>query len=397
MSANGGVEVRSASMRIQFAYCGKQHRETLYLEDKALPPTPANIKYARRIATEIRKKISNGEFVYADYFPHSPLAQASLPGVTMLFDVMDDWHELLELKPSTKRQYGTRLTRFWMKHLKNVPVDKVRHSDILKALKCGTWTSGKSRNNELSMIRQVFEFARKDGLISENPCDGIDRAGYQAPKPDPFSLLEAEAIITGLADKHGDQVANFVQFMFFTGLRTSEGIALRWSNIDFIKQEMLIDAAKVYDEESNTTKTYAARKVRLNSRAIEALQRQKAYTFVGGDTVFHDPKTGYPWAYSRITDVRSFWATTLKHLGIRYRRPYNMRHTYATIGLMSGANPGFLAKQLGHSLKMFFSVYADWIDGADNEREMDKIEVMLQRTPSNTGPSLLPNSCSNHV
>ncbi|SNS59923.1 hypothetical protein SAMN06265795_10481 [Noviherbaspirillum humi] len=26
-------------------------------------------------------------------------------------------------------------------------------------------------------------------------------------------------------------------------------------------------------------------------------------------------------------------------LGIRYRRPYNTRHTYATVGLMSGANP----------------------------------------------------------
>jgi integrase len=46
---------------------------------------------------------------------------------------------------------------------------------------------------------------------------------------------------------------------------------------------------------------------------------------------------------------------------------------------MSGANPTFLAKQLGHSLEMFFNVYADWINGRDDEREMAKIEAVLGR------------------
>ncbi|ELX12978.1 phage integrase-like catalytic core domain-containing protein [Janthinobacterium sp. HH01] len=48
-----------------------------------------------------------------------------------------------------------------------------------------------------------------------------------------------------------------------------------------------------------------------------------------------------------------------------------MRHTYATIGLMSGAKPGFLAKQLGHGLRMFFTVYAKWISSSDDDLEME--------------------------
>ncbi|WP_395827425.1 hypothetical protein [Collimonas sp.] len=46
---------------------------------------------------------------------------------------------------------------------------------------------------------------------------------------------------------------------------------------------------------------------------------------------------------------------------------------------MSGARPAFLAKQLGHSLRMFFEVYADWINGSDDDREMDKIEESLSK------------------
>jgi integrase len=166
---------------------------------------------------------------------------------------------------------------------------------------------------------------------------------------------------------------------FFTGLRTSEAISLKWGGVDFAKKEFKVDGANVYDEETDTTKTGVERTVKLNSLALEALTRQKAHTFLAGGHIFHDPKTGDPWAYSKITDVRGHWQTTLKRCGIRYRRPYNMHRTYATAGLMAGANPAFLSKQLGHSLKMFFNVYADWINGNDNDREMAKIEASLHR------------------
>jgi len=119
--------------------------------------------------------------------------------------------------------------------------------------------------------------------------------------------------------------------------------------------------------------------------AMEALQRQKAHTYLAGAHVFHDPKTAEAWTYVKITDIRSFWQATLKKTGIRYRRPYNMRHTYATMGLMSGVKPGFMAGQLGHSLRMFFTVYAKWISGSDDDREMAKLEQAISTAGENPG------------
>jgi integrase len=117
-----------------------------------------------------------------------------------LFDVFDRWLRVHELKPSTRSQYRTRINSFWKSHLKNAPVDQVRHSDILEALSAGTWKSAKSRNNELSMIRGPFELAKRDKHIAENPCDGIEFKDVQQPSPDPFSQDEVGEILGHLAN-----------------------------------------------------------------------------------------------------------------------------------------------------------------------------------------------------
>jgi integrase len=79
----------------------------------------------------------------------------------------------------------------------------------------------------------------------------------------------------------------------------------------------------------------------------------------------------------------------LKRLGIRYRRPYNMRHSYATAMLMAGMTPAFCAKQLGHSVEVFLTTYSRWIDGSQNDLEMGRLESAL------SSPKL-PQTQANH-
>jgi integrase len=78
--------------------------------------------------------------------------------------------------------------------------------------------------------------------------------------------------------------------------------------------------------------------------------------------------------------------TTLKRLGIRYRRPYNMRHSYATAMLMAGMAPGFCGKQLGHSVEQFHKTYARWLDGEQNDLEMARLDVSLFEKAPSAGP-----------
>ncbi len=57
------------------------------------------------------------------------------------------------------------------------------------------------------------------------------------------------------------------------------------------------------------------------------------------------------------------WSTIrISYLGLKRRRPYQTRHTTATLWLAAGENPEWIAKQLGHSTtKMLFEVYSRYV------------------------------------
>jgi len=99
---------------------------------------------------------------------------------------------------------------------------------------------------------------------------------------------------------------------------------------------------------------------------MAALAVMKKHTFLKGPdaTIFADPG-GRPWTTDR-KQREEFFYPVLKALGIRRRRAFNTRHTYATVGLMAGVNHAYIAQQLGHKDRsMLLQHDAERIDGAD--------------------------------
>jgi integrase len=223
----------------------------------------------------------------------------------------------------------------------------------------------------------ALQLAVRDRVIGSNPIDGLEAAPHQRPDPDPFTLEEADAIIAGLALHYDEQIARYFGAKFFTGLRTSESLAQRWDWIDWRAKTMGVSEAVVLGEHKDRTKTNTVRHVQLNSRAMAYLKDQKAATFLQPHgLIFVDPRTG-----ERFTDDEPpremWWRPCLKRLGIRYRSPYETRHTYATMMLMQGVAPAFAARQMGHSVEMFLRTYARWLDGGQNAVEMAKLEALF--------------------
>ena len=74
------------------------------------------------------------------------------------------------------------------------------------------------------------------------------------------------------------------------------------------------------------------------------------------------------------------WYPLLRHLDLRRRRPYQTRHTAATLWLSTGESPEWIARQLGHTTtEMLFRVYSRFRpnltrqDGAAFERLLNSI------------------------
>lgn len=104
----------------------------------------------------------------------------------------------------------------------------------------------------------------------------------------------------------------------------------------------------------NRTKTKRARKVLLNDQALHALEKPRPLTEARSDDVFAPSGTDDRSALfiRPETSQQRYWLAALRTLCFRHRRLYDTRHTYATMCLVAGMNPAFIAAQLGHSVQV---------------------------------------------
>lgn len=152
-----------------------------------------------------------------------------------------------------------------------------------------------------------------------------------------------------------------VQFMFASGLRPGELIALKWPKIDWIGKTAFIDEAMVVNVEG-TTKTIAGTRVLdLSPQAVGALIAQKPVSYEAQEHIWLNPLTGLAWTGD--AQVRkTLWMPLLQRSGVRYRNPYQTRHTFASAMLTDGVNPFYVADQLGHvDAQLVFTTYGKFI------------------------------------
>jgi len=224
--------------------------------------------------------------------------------------------------------------------------------------------TAKTVRNILIPLRAILNEAINDDIIQRNPLDRVILARVINKKtiksdyvPDPFDINEINAIL----DNAEGQARNLFQFSYFTGLRPSELIALEWQDIDWINGLVRVSRAVVEKQEKCTKTEAGERDVLLLPPALEALQKQKSYTFMAGKRIFHNPRTNKPWeTHGQIR--KTCWCYILKKAGVRYRNPYQTRHTYASMMLSAGENMLWLAKQMGHrDTEMIIKTYGKWL------------------------------------
>ncbi|MDD5298713.1 MAG: tyrosine-type recombinase/integrase [Rhodocyclaceae bacterium] len=116
------------------------------------------------------------------------------------------------------------------------------------------------------------------------------------------------------------------------------------------------------------TKTSAGtREVKMLPLAKAALEAQKAWTFLKGGEVFQNPRTGNRWQGDQPIR-KTMWVHALKKAEVRYRYPYQTRHTYASMMLSAGEHPMWVASQMGHEdWGLIRKRYGKWMpDAAPN-------------------------------
>lgn len=203
-----------------------------------------------------------------------------------------------------------------------------------------------------SVVHAALAQAVKWQLLTENPA-----AGVALPKPvrPGFAVMNADQarrfLVHALAADHGILFA----LALTSGMRPSEYLALRWSDIDW--EDETVTVARTLQRGSGwkflpTKRAASRRRVKLTGWICRQLWHQ--YIGVSAQLnaadapsrpIFQTPK-GDPINPDSL--AREF-KRLLEKAGLAPMRLYDLRHTAATLALTAGVPAKVVSEQLGHA------------------------------------------------
>ena len=370
-------------------------------EQTALPDTSANRKRLQKILERIESEIAAGTFNYREFFPNSKnaakfdlpapeaqvetvaravagLAQVDAKATPLFRDFAETWfaEKSVEWRTSHKKTVRDDIDKQLIPRFGDQEVGRITKADILsfRADLAKVQARGKSSmlsnpriNKILNPLRQILGEAA-DRFDFRMPFQNIKQLKIKRVDVEPFSLDEVKRMIETVRP----DFRNYLLVRFFTGMRTGEVNGLQWKYVDFDRRLILVRETIVAGEEEYTKTDGSQRDIQMSQLVYDALKEQEKGTRRLSKFVFCN-REGQPLDYKNVTN--RVWKPLLRHLGLKVRRPYQCRHTAATLWLASGEAPEWIARQLGHTTtEMLFRVYSRYVpnltrrDGSAFER-----------------------------
>ncbi|CAB4921890.1 unannotated protein [freshwater metagenome] len=315
------------------------------------------------------------------------------------------------LEKSTRRTYADLYRLYIEPPLGDVPLQNITVSEVRK------WQSelqaernaspdlvGKCRTVLSSVLRHALEAE----AVAGNPVGAV-----KAPKReykdavDPLAPATVEAVRGVLlgsmatdvpeCTRHGARVSAYVvpdertpasrlqdalvvSLIAYAGLRPGELRALRWSDVR--ERTILVDRAADDDGTDKDTKSRARRTIKLIDPLAADLEEYRQA--LGGPGRRTRVLTGSPEAWRR-GDWHNWravrWRQACKRADVEPTpRPYDLRHSFASLLLAEGQTVHYVASQLGHSPKLTLDTYGHlFAEFADRARIDPVAEIMKAR------------------
>jgi integrase len=184
--------------------------------------------------------------------------------------------------------------------------------------------------------------------------------------------------------RHRD--ATLVSVLAYSGVRPQEALALRWGDVR--DQTILIERA-VSGGTIKSTKTRKARAVRLLAPLVADLREFKLASGRPAQSrlIFPGP-TGDPWTKTTWDNWRErTFSRLLAAVDIEQGRPYDLRHSYASLLLHEGRSVHYVAKQLGHAARLTLDTYGHVIDELEDVPRLAAVDAILQARAGSSAQS----------
>jgi integrase len=213
----------------------------------------------------------------------------------------------------------------------------------------------------LTLLGGILQRAVEGGHLQTNPVRAVRKATL--PRRSEVRPL-APAIVERMRRAATPRDATLLSMLAYSGLRPGEALALQWRDIR--EQTILVERALSLGQEKDT-KTSAHRTVRLLAPLAADLREWQLRSGRPSDHALIFPsKKGGPWTLSAYQSWRRrAFKRALNRAGVAHGRPYDLRHSFASLLLHEGRSVIYVARQLGHDARLTLGTYGHVIDELD--------------------------------
>lgn len=310
------------------------------------------------------------------------------------------------LGPKTRKTYSSYYDHHISPTLGCVPLRDFTAENV------GRWQSDRlaagggpvAVRQALTLLGSILQRAVEAGRIPANPARLVRKV--RPPRRAEVRPL-APATVEALRAAATERDAVLISVLAYAGLRPGEALALRWGAVR--ERTILVERSLSMGVETDT-KTTAHRTVRLLSPLATDLREWRMRCGRPDDEalVFPSPE-GRPWTQEAYKSwVRKGFDRAAAAAGIGRRpqekppngrrrtkrrstaRPYDLRHSFASLLLHEGRSVIYVARQLGHGAQLTLSTYGHVIDELEDAPHQDAETTILAARASTTAHSRRP-------
>lgn len=397
LAATPGLHLHNNKLRVVFRLPGdkKPTKRSLGLE-----PTEANILFAANKLGAIKQDMAFGLYTndpQAFWKKHFP-DESGHAGLATLEQACEKAFKSLEhtWSSNSKQTIRNALTQI-NRHIGHRPVEELLPSE-LKKLQVTLLEQGLKPSTinlyfgHCQRLLDVYleQIEEVTGTPHLNPFQKVPalKVSRHLDEDDPAAIspFTPQELYQILEHSRSPLRHRLIRWMVFTGMRPAEIAALAWEDVDLDRGTVNIrfSVSREGGHLKRPKTDHGYRALELTRQARMVLQEQLSLTLhlpareelcighygkkttVSRRPVFMQNINTTPEPFTPNLNLHHpTWTRLLARAGVPYRRLYQLRHTFASWALMNGADPMWVAKQMGHSdWGMIRKIYGQWIPNA---------------------------------
>lgn len=217
----------------------------------------------------------------------------------------------------------------------------------------------KTIRHNLSLISDVFSYAVKMGVVSENPCSKVTIPKGEVKEKQIYTPAEVEKFLTLLNDEPL-KYRTFFYLMIYSGFRRGEMLGLEWKDVDFENNIISVRRTSNYTAKkgvyTDTTKTKRSQRTLKFPQFImdmlkEYKEQQDAEALRLGDRWVETDRLYVKWDGRPMQNgTPYFWLGEFceKH-DLPFYGLHSFRHLFCSLLVNQGVDIVTVSGALGHS------------------------------------------------